>query len=426
MTYGSVSINTASTEGLRVTIDGVAQSDPLQPMRVTAGEVHRLVVTGEHIDRVERAFSAQRGQTKPLEITLVFYGTVPLPWDSLRGLEVRIDDRPRPEEEGKDLRLPVGAHTLNVTGPKHKPLRTPLPVQRGPNPAPEIVVELRDEFRPPAPTLTNRLGMEFVFLPAGEFSMGSPLNELDRLPDEAPHKVAIDRPFYFGVHEVRVADFRSFVKETNHQTEAEKKKAGAWRLDNDTKKLIRDPRCTWLQPGWAQTDAHPVVCVSWNDARVFCEWLSQNENKTYRLPTEKEWEYACRAGTTTPFCCGSTLSPAVANFNGSATQSGVGKGPFLGCTAPVGSYAKNAFGLFDMHGNVWEWCLDAYRVNPTVDKEADTSVRILRGGSWYDPAKLCRSAYRSYDTPERCYPYVGFRVVCESAPAPSTVPATPK
>jgi len=222
-----------------------------------------------------------------------------------------------------------------------------------------------------AGTITNSLGMNFTLIKAGEFLMGSPDTDKDAsdVYGEKPrHRVRITRPFYLGVHEVTRGQFRRFVEETGYRTEAEKDGKGAYGWNEETQLFKENPRYTWLTPGFEQTDLHPVVNVSWSDAVAFADWLGKKEGKTYRLPTEAEWEYACRAGTTTLYSCGNdpeglaevgnvcdgSLGEKHPGWNAIAARDG-----FV-YTAPVGRYRPNAWGLHDMHGNVWEWCLDWY------------------------------------------------------------------
>src|SRR5262249_23869893 len=150
-------------------------------------------------------------------------------------------------------------------------------------------------------TVTNSLGMKLVLIPAGEFSMGSPGTDPDARPNEMPiHRVTIAGSFYLGAHEVTVGQFRAFVEATGYRTEAETDGAGGSVPHPGRKGVENDPQSNWLRPGHpvVQVDDEPVVQVSWNDATRFCQWLSEKEGRPYRLPTEAEWEYACRAGTT--------------------------------------------------------------------------------------------------------------------------------
>jgi formylglycine-generating enzyme required for sulfatase activity len=238
---------------------------------------------------------------------------------------------------------------------------------------------------------------------------------------------------------VTVGQFRQFVKARDYKTQAERE-GGAHRHFPDGS-WKQDPACNWLNPGFDQTDDHPVVCVSWHDAREFCDWLSKKEGKTYRLPTEAEWEYACRADTKSRYCCGDDKN-AVKDFANVADESISQKWPGYpypggkeawndghAFTAPVGRFKQNAFGLYDMHGNVWEWCLDGPRTYPSpptplpqgergekaVDDprgpETAGGSRVLRGSSWNHVAWDCRSALRNSHSPSYRSYNIGFRVV---------------
>jgi formylglycine-generating enzyme required for sulfatase activity len=172
----------------------------------------------------------------------------------------------------------------------------------------------------------------------------------------------------------------------------------------------------------ADSDQRPVDNVSWHDAIEFCHRLSQRTGRHYTLPSEAQWEYACRAGTTTAFAFGATLSAELANYDATTTYGDGPKGEYREQTTPVGMFAANAWGLHDMHGNVWEWCLDHWHdsyegapsdgsawLKPSASEE---ERRLLRGGSWLYRPWYCRSACRSHDQPVLAYSLVGFRVVC--------------
>jgi formylglycine-generating enzyme required for sulfatase activity len=267
------------------------------------------------------------------------------------------------------------------------------------------------------PTVTNWIGIEFVLISAGQFMMGSPSTEAQRREDEGPpHLVTISRPFYVATRETTVGNFRAFVEATQYKTEAEKDGKGALRWDPAQQAWRQDVNCTWKTPGWSLDDEQPVVCLSRTDALAFCLWLKKVEGKGYRLPTEAEWEYACRAAAGTAFAHGDWLSSDEANFDSSqpygasAGPRGVARSPDhatmrgsepLRRTARVGSYAANAWGLHDMHGNVWEWCADSYnpmyyRTSPKNDPQGPGlgSRGVARGGGWLSPGKDCRSARR--------------------------------
>jgi formylglycine-generating enzyme required for sulfatase activity/tRNA A-37 threonylcarbamoyl transferase component Bud32 len=291
------------------------------------------------------------------------------------------------------------------------------------------VVTLRGTPPVPATTAavstsqTNTIGMKLVLIPPGKFLMGSPATEKLRNPTESPqHEVTISKPFYMGAYEVTVGQFRQFVKATGYKTDAEASGRGAARWFPEEKTFKADARCNWQNPGWQQEDDYPVVCVSWNDARAFCVWLSQKENRSYRLPTEAEWEYACRARTFTPFSYGSSLSSFQANFNGNVPYGDASRGPYLERATKVGSFRPNDFGLYDMHGNVTEWTADYFaaeypanaQVDPTgPEKGNEHQDRVYRGGSWIDYGQLCRSAMRGSNPPRSSFNVIGFRVICE-------------
>ena len=217
--------------------------------------------------------------------------------------------------------------------------------------------------------IKNSLGMRLVYIPPGKFLMGSSESEVSRDKQEVQHEVELTKEFYLGVHEVTVGQFKQFVRETKYQTDAERDGKGGYGPDAAGKFDKMNPKFTWKSPGFEQTDDHPVVIVTWNDARAFCRWLSEKEKKAYRLPTEAEWEYACRAGTSTAYWHGNDPEElAQAGNAADATARAKFPGWTIGIkgkdghafTAPVGQFRKNPFGLFDMHGNVWEWCEDWY------------------------------------------------------------------
>jgi formylglycine-generating enzyme required for sulfatase activity len=168
-----------------------------------------------------------------------------------------------------------------------------------------IEYHLRVATASPENEWTNALGMKLKLIPDGEFLMGSPESDPQVTNDEKPqHRVRITQPFYLGIHPVTRGQFRRFAEATRYQTEAEKDGKGGYGWDTAAGKWVQDPKFSWRSPGFDQTDDHPVVTVSWNDAMAFSDWLGRQEGQKYRLPTEAEWEYACRAGTTTRFSFG--------------------------------------------------------------------------------------------------------------------------
>jgi uncharacterized protein (TIGR02996 family) len=261
---------------------------------------------------------------------------------------------------------------------------------------------LEEGVRPPLPIL-SAAGLELMLIPAGRFWMGSLEGEPGRHRDEDPrHRVGISRAFYLGVYPVTQGQYQR-VMGNNPSHFAASGEGSALVRELDTSRL-------------------PVESVSWNDAQDFCKRLSrlaseQAAGRLYRLPTEAEWEYACRACTTSLFCFGDDLTSDRANIDGNLPEGDLPRGPFLQRTSPVGSYPPNAFGLYDMHGNVWEWCADWfddawYPVSPQVDPRGpeEGTRRALRGGSWYYGARICRSAYRYRYEPDARHNDFGFRV----------------
>jgi formylglycine-generating enzyme required for sulfatase activity len=276
--------------------------------------------------------------------------------------------------------------------------------------------------------ITNTIGLTLVYIPPGTFQMGSPASEKGRQDDELQHEVKITRGFYLGTTEVTIGQFRKFVTETGYRTEAEKDGKGGWGFEVPDKFLGPTPKYTWQSTGWDLTDEHPVVNVTWSDSKSFCEWLGRKEKKTYRLPTEAEWEYACRAKTKTAYSSGDDPESLaeVANvadgtllmkFPGRTIPAIAAKDGYV-FTAPVGKFRSNAFGLFDMHGNVWEWCedwyaADYYKNSPGSDPTgpATGSSRVFRGGGWYSPPGSCRAAARFWNEPTLRRFYLGFRLL---------------
>ncbi|WP_425615438.1 formylglycine-generating enzyme family protein [Anatilimnocola sp. NA78] len=310
------------------------------------------------------------------------------------------------------------------------------------------------EAKPKVDVVTNSLGIKLALIPAGEFQMGSheSLKEIERAfpgneyesklerkildADEWPqHKVRITKPFRLGVHEVTVGQFRQYAKESGNKTEAEADGTGGWGINKQTGKYEgRKPEYNWQNPGYAITDNHPAVNISWNDATAFCKWLSEKEKKKYRLPTEAEWEYACRAGTKTRFFTGNDPE-SLSKHSNLADKSSIaeGKKEFHDydrfalkssdghfTPAPVGSFEPNAFGLYDMHANVWEWCQDLYDENyygksPAEDPKGPTEgkLHVRRGGAFHTFPIYVRSSFRNWNTPYTRYLNLGFRVACE-------------
>ncbi len=320
------------------------------------------------------------------------------------------------------------------------------------------------QAQPAAPALwVNALGMPFVRIAPGSFRMGSsePVDALARayptlerwrfeqLADEAPaHTVRITRAFYLGQTEVTVGQFRRFVQTSGYVPESEADGTGGYGYNPAYDPAAsargdafegRDPRYSWRNPGFAQGDDHPVVNITWHDAHALAAWLSATEGHRYRLPTEAEWEYACRAGTRTRYPHGddpAALARHANVFDEDAApywprwrpQAAPGHDGHA-FTAPVGRYAPNAFGVHDMLGNVWEWVSDwyaeeGYAHSPQDDPQgpATGQVRVRRGGSWHTWPLYARCAFRNWNTPQTRYTLVGLRLVREIDPPQSPRP----
>jgi len=262
--------------------------------------------------------------------------------------------------------------------------------------------------------------------------MGSPELELDRDSFQEVRRTVQISAFYLAPKELSVGEFRRFVEDTNYVTTAEAD-GGAFAYDEAKGESVFRAGTNWRNPGYRQGDDYPVVCVSWFDATQYCNWLSAKEGlkpaydingqtiywdrsaNGYRLPTEAEWEYGCRAGTSTPFSTGDRISTGQANYNGNYPYNYGNKGLFRKTAVQSGSLPPNAWGLYDMHGNVWEWCWDYYSLPksaPVSDPAGPDSGRhrINRGGGWASPAKSLRSAARSSDFPETAGSSLGFRL----------------
>ncbi len=274
--------------------------------------------------------------------------------------------------------------------------------------------------------ITNSIEMRLVLIPAGTSNMGSPGSDpIAERQEESQNRIRSTQPFYLGVTEVTRGQFDQFVVAARYRTEAEKDGKGAFGWNEKTRWFEQNPRYTWLNPGFAQTDQHPVVNVSRNDALAFARWLSEKEGKSYRLPTETEWEYACRAGTTTRFSTGDNPEALAAVGNvadGTARKKYPNWNHAISArdgyvyTAPVGRFRPNPFGLYDMHGNVWEWCFDSA-----------APPEIIRGGSWFLVPDTVGSANRLYFDAGSRYSHIGFRVaLVPSAPSAENVPEAAK
>ena len=258
--------------------------------------------------------------------------------------------------------------------------------------------------------LSDTESMKLVKVPAGKFTMGSPTTERHRTRDsrESPQReVTISRDFHMGICEVTRGQFAAFVKDAKYVTQAERE---GWAFAWDGRMWDKVAGASWKKVGFEQTDEHPVLCVSFDDAVAFCRWMSKKTSRPVRLPTEAQWEYAARGGTQTAYAWGDKRDDGEGWANAADATA---KKRFKGWrgfswedghvfTAPVGYYKANAFGLHDMHGNAWEWCADwyskdYYKTGPKVDPTGPESgsTRVLRGGSWLSTPSRCRVSGRT-------------------------------
>ncbi|NEQ40202.1 MAG: formylglycine-generating enzyme family protein [Okeania sp. SIO3I5] len=239
--------------------------------------------------------------------------------------------------------------------------------------------------------LGNGVVLEMVAIPGGSFIMGSPENEEGRRENETPQHEVTLQPFYMSKYPITQNQYQAIMGKN---------------------------------PSRFQGGNRPVEFVSWYDAVEFCQKISQKTGKTYRLPSESQWEYACRAGTTTPFYFGETITSELVNYNGNYTYGNAPKGKYREETTDVGIFPPNAFGLYDMHGNVWEWCADDWHKNyegaPTdgsacLENDEKEHNAVLRGGCWIYIPNYCRSAFRSLSIRrDNHINNIGFRLVWDS------------
>ena len=244
-------------------------------------------------------------------------------------------------------------------------------------------VPIHAQQKDPPKDFTNSLGMKFVWIPPGNFMMGSPKDESERQANETQHKVTLTKGFYLGVYTVTQEQWKEVMGNNPSNYKGEKNL--------------------------------PVEMISWHDCQEFINKLWGKDKKLYRLPTEAEWEFACRAGTKTPFFFGETISTDQANYDGNFTYGDGKKGKYREKTTPVGTFPANAWGLHDMHGNVFQWCQDRSGDYPQEDVSDPQGPekgqgRVLRGGSGHYGPEYCRSAHRLWYAPGIRYVHFGCRL----------------
>lgn len=250
----------------------------------------------------------------------------------------------------------------------------------------EVIARTRHSAEQFTEDLGNGISLEMLMIPAGAFQMGSPPRQGNT--DEHPQHFVMIKSFMMGKYLVTQAQWKAVMGK--------------------------------LPPCRFKGDNLPVERVSWNDSQKFCQRLSKQTGRSYHLPSETQWEYACRAGTTSPFSFGETLTTDLANFNGEHIFASEPRGYYFHSTSEGGKFPPNAFGLYDMHGNLWEWCadnwLDDYSSSPrdgSAHQMQSNPYRVARGGSWHEPANLCRSVARLQLLQTEADEFMGFRVVCD-------------
>ena len=385
--------------------------------RHASGPTHALNIRGFRVV-VELRFDAKREPSAPVTETR----TLPVPSAS---------GTPKTSK----AKLPPGFEkTFEIPAADKDPHANPVVVRNGSRFDPKTGWPYEIWLKEPR--------MEFVLIPAGEFLMGSSAEEIQRLNEkykrdaknnarEGPrHRVRITKPFYLAKYETTVGQFRWFVDKADYRTVAEKR--GGARVPADGK-MQQKSDASWRNPYFEQGDGHPVVCVGWNDASAFCKALSKSKAGQFTLPTEAQWEYACRAGSEGQFCYGDDPeAKQLAEYAWFKRNSGKK-------THPVGGKRGNEWRVYDMHGNVWEWCLDgrrAYSGPPQTDpRGSQGSYHVLRGGSWDSNVTCLRSGFRLSYGPTSAIRNQGFRVVVElrfdtkgepSAPVTETRTSTPE
>ncbi|WP_300668555.1 SUMF1/EgtB/PvdO family nonheme iron enzyme [Desulfoluna sp.] len=396
----------ANIRGAELTVNGRALGKtPVSGMTLKAG-THKITLTKQGYLAWNETVKIERGKESRVNATLtkeppkkgkLFVSVKPA------SAAVKLD--------GSSFKsgtfVHAGTHRVKVVAPLFEPGEVKVVV----SPGKDAWVEV---FLTPLPAFSGDWG-RFVYIKAGSFRMGSPVSETRRKENETPHAVTLSRGFFMLDREVTVAQWKAFVASSGYKSEAETS-GGAYAMEDYS--WTRSREYSWKNPGFAQKGEHPVTGITYADALAFIRWLNDHGAITYRLPTEAEWEYAARAGELTAFSTGACLGSGDANVDANASWGDCPAGEASSGTVASGSFKPNAWGLYDMHGNVGEWCRDWYGRYPRVSTRdplgpSSGSNRVVRGGGWATYAYNARSANREATDPTRASAEVGMRLVVE-------------
>jgi len=321
-----------------------------------------------------------------------------------------------PEDIDRKIKSEVAQHVSQLaSNPPRENVSNGVPNAKLPNSSIKLQKVVGSSFfRGIEQSIITKLSIpELIVVPAGGFTMGGIIDDKFAKPREFPNRqITIAEPFQIGKYEVTVGQYRAFVTSTNYETLAERNEKGGWKVGKSTSWGEQSKSYTWKTPGYTTSDSHPVTIVAYEDAVAYCDWLTKETGKRFRLPTETEWEYVCRAGTTGQYCFDIQTRD---DHCWSVYNSSYPSNP-----RPVGSRLANPWGIHDMTGNVREWCLDwfaedAYLLefdhHPQGPKEGE--FRVVRGACFIDRELFMRSSFRGYLAPDTVVNNQGFRVVCE-------------
>ena len=409
----------SNVPGAKVIVDGrYVGSTSLSKAEVDPGN-HQLLVEMEGYEPYTKNIRFEAGRSMDLYVIL----------DPKAPLKSRLYVNTQPDNANvrilnidsafyQGMALDAGNYHVEVSADGHKTQKMWVSLAVGEDKTIDIHLE---SVAGQGQKIINSLGMAFVYIKPGTFMMGSPSDEFGRFNNETQHRVTLTKGYYMQTTEVTVGQWRAFARDTGYKSEAETG-GGAYIWTGSKWKMKKGKY--WDNPGFPQIDNQPVTCVSWNDAIAFIKWLCLKEGNTYRLPTEAEWEFAARAGTKTARYWGDDESMACkyANVADRTAKREFPKWKTYNCydgyvfTAPVGNFKPNSFKLYDMLGNVWEWCQDWYGDYPSGSVTdpigpSSGSHRVLRGCSWTIRSKGCRSAGRGKSEPDHRYPGAGFRLL---------------